>query len=242
MILKHSMNEEREQYFFDNVKIKEEDIPRAKQAIYSKGIEKHIIILEMLKPWVEEEKVPYEYIASFYRYDKRLRKVLFVFISYLEEYYRSIILDKYRFDWSGLYRNRYLASLLHKYKDMDKALEKLDFSHLINQIYKTRDAFDNIFVFPDNAHLKKNKDALIELRNCVMHNRFLLLYRGYKECYVDGTGLKSATLKDNIKNLINFLPENVREKCKSDINDCAKEKNNICRTGWIIPQVALIEL
>ena len=58
MILKHDMSKEREQYFFDNIKIKDEDIPRAKQAIYSKGIEKHIIILEMLKPWVGEEKVP----------------------------------------------------------------------------------------------------------------------------------------------------------------------------------------
>lgn len=48
MILKHDMND-REKYFFENTIIKEEDIPRAKQAIYSKGIEKHIIILDMLK-------------------------------------------------------------------------------------------------------------------------------------------------------------------------------------------------
>ena len=233
---------DREKYFFDNIEIKKEDILRAKQAIYSKGIEKHIIILEMLKPWVEEEKVPYEYIASFYRYDKRLRKVLFVFISYLEEYYRSIILDKYRFDWSGLDSNRYLASLLHKHKDMDKALEKLDFSHLVNQIYKTRDAFVNIFVFPDSAHLKKNKDALIELRNCVMHNRFLLLYRGYKECYVDDAGLKSATLKDNIQNLINFLPKNTKEKCKAEINNCLIERNNENKTEWLLPSILCIVL
>ena len=220
MILKRNMSKEREQYFFDSIIIKDEDIPRAKQAIYSKRIEKHIIILEMLRPWVEEEKVPYEYIASFYRYDKRIRKVLFVYISYLEEYYRSIILDKYRFNWDSLVANSYLSDLLNKHNDMDRALERLDFSHLVNQIYKTRDVFDNIFIFPDGAHLKKNKDALIELRNCVMHNRFLLLYRGYKECYATGVSLKSVTLKDNIINLINFLPNIIREKCKTDINNC----------------------
>lgn len=241
MILKHDMSD-REKYFFENIIIKEEDIPRAKQAIYSKGIEKHIIILEMLKPWVEEEKVPYEYIASFYRYDKRLRKVLFVFISYLEEFYRSIILDKYRFDWSGLDANRYLASLLHKYKDMDKALEKLVFSHLVNQIYKTHDAFDNVFVLPDSAHLKKNKDALIELRNCVMHNRFLLLYKGYKECYINDTALKSTTLKDNVQNLISFLPENAREKCKNEINNCLIERDNKNKTKWLVPLFTSIVL
>ena len=241
MILKHDMSD-REKYFFENIIIKEEDIPRAKQAIYSKGIEKHIIILDMLKAWGTIEKIPYEYIASFYRYDKRLRKVLFVYISYLEEYYRSLILDRYRFDWSGLDANRYLDSLLHKHKDMDKALEKLDFSHLVNQIYKTRDAFDNVFVFPDSAHLKKNKDALIELRNCVMHNRFLLLYRGYKECYVSDSTLKSTTLKDNIQNLISFLPENIREKCKAEINGCAKERNNRDKTDWLIPAFVIIDL
>ena len=100
----------REKYFFDSIIIKEEDIDRAKQAIYSKGIEKHIVILEMLKAWINEDKVPYEYIASFYRYDKRLRKVLFVYISYLEEYYRSIILDQFRFDWSALAINFQLSA------------------------------------------------------------------------------------------------------------------------------------
>lgn len=235
MILERSMSKEREQYFFDSIKIKDEDIPRAKQAIYSKGIEKHIIILEMLKPWVEEDRVPYEYIASFYRYDKRLRKVLFVFISFLEEYYRSIILDKYRFDWSSLAASSCLSYLLKKYKDMDKALEKLDFSHLVNQLYKIRGVFQDKHLFSKNSRFKKNKDALIELRNCVMHNRFLLLYRGYKECYVSEIDVKSTTLKDNIQNLINFLPESIKEKCQTEINNCLIERDNENKTKWLVP-------
>lgn len=233
---------DREKYFFDNVMIKEEDIPRAKQAIYSKGIEKHIIILDMLKAWGMGEKIPYEYIASFYRYDKRLRKVSFVYISYLEEYYRSLILDKYRFDWSGLKLDSQLKQVLRTYHDLDKALERVEFSHLINQVYKIRTEINDRFVFPNNAHLRKNIAALVELRNSVMHNRFLLLYRGFKECYASDGDLKSASLKDNIMNLINFLPKDVREKCKSDINDCLKERNNSGKTKWVIPRVTIIEL
>lgn len=226
---------DREKYFFDNVIIKEEDIPRAKQAIYSKGIEKHIIILDMLKAWGMGEKVPYEYIASFYRYDKRIRKILFVFISYLEEYYRSLILDRYRFDWSELKLDSQLKQVLRTYHDLDKALERIELSHLINQVYKIRADIDDKFVFPYHAHLRKNIAALVELRNSVMHNRFLLLYRGFKECYASDGDLKSASLKDNIVNLIVFLPEDVRDKCKSEINNCSKERNNSEKTEWVIP-------
>ena len=242
MILKRSMSKEREQYFFDNIKIKDEDIPRAKQAIYSKGIEKHIIILEMLRPWVEEEKVPYEYIASFYRYDKRLRKVLFVFVSYLEEYYRSIILDKYRFDWSGLKLDPQLKHNLKIYGNMDRAVEMIDFSHLINQVYKIRSSVYDKYVFPASKHLRKNIIALIELRNSVMHNRLLLLYRGFEECYVNDVSLKSAALKDNIINLINFLPDSTREKCKTEINNCLVERDNENKTNWLVPLFTSIVL
>lgn len=241
MNLKHDMNY-RKKYFFENIIIKEEDIPRAKQAIYSKGIEKHIIILDMLKAWGMIEKIPYEYIASFYRYDKRLRKVLFVYISYLEEYYRSLILDKYRFNLSELKLDGQLRKTLRACNDLDKALERIDFSHLISQVYKTRNDISDKFVFPSCAHLRKNIAALVELRNSVMHNRFLLLYRGFGECYIGGTGLKGSTLKDNIHNLIAFLPENVKEKCQSDINLCIMERNNDEKTEWLVPSFTIIEL
>ena len=241
MNLKRDMND-REKYFFENIVIKKEDIHRAKQAIYSKGIEKHIIILDMLKAWGMGEKIPYEYIASFYRYDKRLRKVLFVYISYLEEYYRSLILDKYRFDWSELKLDSQLKQVLSTYHDLDKALERVEFSHLINQVYKIRTEINDMLVFPNHTHLRKNIAALVELRNSVMHNRLLLLYRGFEECYVSNDNLKSTTLKDNIKNLINFLPENTKEKCKSEINNCLIERDNENKTEWILPDSILIRI
>lgn len=239
MILKHDMNE-RERYFFDNIIIKEEDVVRAKRAIYSKGIEKHISILDMLKVWGMGEKVPYEYIASFYRYDKRLRKVLFVYISYLEEYYRSIILDNFKFKVNELKPVYSLKKELSKSHDLDKALEKIEFSKLIKQIGIIHESVHEHFVFPSNSHLQINILALIELRNSVMHNRLLLLYRGFKECYIENANIKSATLKDNILNLISFLPPEVRDKCKKEINSCLEEKNNDGKTEWKVPPMTII--
>lgn len=239
MILKHDMNE-RERYFFDNIIIKEEDVVRAKRAIYSKGIEKHINILDMLKVWGMGEKVPYEYIASFYRYDKRLRKALFVYISYLEEYYRSIILDNFKFRVDELKPFYSLKKEFNKSHDLDKALEKMEFSHLIRQVRCIRKSIIGHFVFPNDIHLSKNISALIELRNSVMHNRLLLLYRGFKECYIENASIKSATLKDNILNLISFLPPEVRDKCKKEINSCLEEKNNDGKTEWKVPPMTII--
>ena len=146
-----------------------------------------------------------------------------------------MILDRYRFDWSELKLDSQLKQVLRTYRDLDKALERIEFSHLINQVYKIRADINDKFVFPYHAHLRKNIATLVELRNSVMHNRFLLLYRGFKECYASDGDLKSASLKDNIVNLIIFLPEDIREKCKSEINNCSKERNNSGKTEWVIP-------
>lgn len=242
MNLNNNMND-REKYFFDNIEIKPEDIERAKRAIFSKGIEKHIIILDKLKAWIENDKVPYELIASLYRYDKRLRETLYKYISYLEEYYRSLLLDNYRFHWSGIVLKEELNKELNKTNDFNSALEEISFSTLINQVVLLKDNFGEKFVFPSMFHFTKNKDALIELRNCVMHNKMLVLFRGYKECYLsDDNESKGSTLKDNIINLIHFLPEEIRDACRREINDCAKERDNENKTKWALEPYLVIDV
>lgn len=242
MNLKSNMND-REKYFFDNVEIKQEDIERANHAIFSKGIEKHIIILDRLKAWTENDKVEYELIASLYRYDKRLRETLYKYISYLEEYYRSLLLDNYRFNWSGIVLKEELKKELNKTSDFNYALEEVSFSTLINQVVLLKEKFGKKFVLPNMFHVTKNKDALIELRNCVMHNKMLVLYRGYKVCYLsDDNNSKGATLKDNIVNLMHFLPEELKENFKKEINACSLERNNGSKTNWKLVPFVIINI
>ena len=87
----------RREEFYKNLIIDEEDKERAERFLTSKGVEKHIILKEKLFNWIEGDKIEYSLIASTYRYDKRLRNILFKYISYLEEFYRSVILDEYRY-------------------------------------------------------------------------------------------------------------------------------------------------
>ena len=64
----------REQEFFKGLEIEEEDKPRAEKALWSKGIEKHILIKEYLQAW-SNNSLRYSQIATIYRYDKRIRNV-----------------------------------------------------------------------------------------------------------------------------------------------------------------------
>ena len=234
----------RREEFYKNLIIDEEDKERAEKYLTSKGVEKHIILKEKLFNWIEGDKIEYSLIASTYRYDKRLRYILFKYISYLEEFYRSVILDEYRYKVKKV---RWVKDINDKLKefggDLNDALEHIEFSSLLIQTRMLPQRVKNKYLLPKTKNLKENSIALKELRNAVMHNKFLLLYRGYETCYIDGVdGSKSSNLKANILNLISFLPEDVAEGCIRDINAAREEKENQLGTKWNLPPAAVIKL
>lgn len=235
---------EREKFFYHNLIVNEEDKERLAYSLKSKGVEKHILIKEKLLAWSEDDKIEYAKIASAYRYDKRIRYVLFKYISYLEEFYRAVILDNYI---NRLEQNFWIKPLQTNLKEsnnnLNDALEHLEFSSLLTQCQKLPEETKNK-CFPSNGnHLKKNLFALKELRNAVMHNKFLLLYRGYNVCYVEGVDAgKSASLKANILNLIQFLPEEVALQCAKDINACKESRDKESDTKWNLPPQIVISI
>ena len=234
----------RREEFYKNLIIDEEDKERAEKYLTSKGVEKHIILKEKLFNWVEGDKIEYSLIASTYRYDKRLRNILFKYISYLEEYYRSVILDEYRYRVKKIKWIRDIKERLEEFNgDLNDALEHIDFSSLLIQTRMLPQRVKNKCLLPKTRNLKENSIALKELRNAVMHNKFLLLYRGYETCYIDGVDdNKSSNLKANILNLISFLPKSVAEGCIRDINAAREEKENQLGTKWNLPPAAVIKL
>lgn len=234
----------RREKFYKNLIIDEEDKERAEKYLTSKGVEKHIILKEKLFNWIEGDKIEYSLIASTYRYDKRLRNILFKYISYLEEFYRSVILDEYRFRVKKIQWIRDINDKLEEFNgDLNDALEHIDFSALLIQISKLPQRVKNKCLLFKAKNAKENSIALKELRNAVMHNKFLLLYRGYETCYIDGVDdNKSSNLKANILNLISFLPEDVAEGCIRDINAAREEKENQLGTKWNLPPSVVIEV
>ena len=76
-----------------------------------------------------------------------------------------------------------------------------------------------------------------------MHNKFLLLYRGYDVCYVEGVDAnKSASFKANLLNLIQFLPKEVGKKCVREINQCKEDDGEQNKTKWNLPEMIVVEL
>ena len=233
---------EREKIFYQNLIVCDEDKIRIANYLKTKGIEKHILIKEKLLSWSESGNIEYTKVASTYRYDKRIRLVLFKYLSYLEEFYRAIILDHYITKTRQIFWINELKEKLKEYShNLNDALEHLDFASLLIQSQKLPKAIKELCHFPSGKHLKDNSIALKELRNAVMHNKFLLLYRGFNECYVQGVDDgKSANLKANILNLIQFLPQEVGNQCKKDINNCKEDRNKPHDTTWdLLSQIVI---
>lgn len=227
--------------FFKNLDIEEKDRLKAEKYIIAKGLFFHLQIKRKLLAWTEGHQIKYSQIASYYRYDKRIRMVLYKYISYLEEYYRAAILDAYFDNTDQGFWISEIKSKLGKNEKLDSILEGLGFKELIKQMNKMPDKIKQKCDFVGRKRLRDNVFALKELRNAVMHNRFLLMYRGFAMCYLRN-GKKGASLRDNILNFISFLPEDVGKKCKQDIDKCTEDKNTEQDTQWDLPEQAIVLL
>ena len=224
--------------FFNGLEIEEKDKDKAEAYIKSKGLFAHMQIKNKMLAWSSDKTIKYSQIASYYRYDKRIRIILYKYIAYLEEYYRAILLDNFSDSTEQNFWIKIIADKINSGIRLDIILENLGFRSLLNQIKLLPDNLKE-YSFNYNKPIRKNIDALIELRNAVMHNKFLLMYRGFEMCYF-AKGRKGSTLRDNILNLVNFLPEDVGVNCIKDINACKENRNTEKDTEWDLPEQAIV--
>ena len=224
--------------FFNGLEIEETDKDKAEAYIKSKGLFAHMQIKNKMLAWSSDKAIKYSQIASYYRYDKRIRIILYKYIAYLEEYYRAILLDNFSDSTEQNFWIKIIADKINSGIRLDIILENLGFRSLLNQVKLLPDNLKE-YSFNSNKPIRKNIDALIELRNAVMHNKFLLMYRGFEMCYF-AKGRKGSTLRDNILNLVNFLPEDVGKNCIKDINACKENRNTEKDTEWDLPEQAIV--
>ena len=229
--------------FIDLIDIQQEEIDKAKHYLDLKGVNLHHSIYSYLNSFTAS-KIKYCEIATTYRYDKRIRKVLYKYIGLLEEKIRAYIDNNYSDEMDQLNLTAKIAKTLKSEKVLYKALDKTLFSDLIAQVLVLSDE-DIHSIFPDTIFESKNLKALAELRNAVSHNRFLLNYLDFKECNIDGS--ISGSLHANLTNLANHLEKSIKQSFINEINSCSAFEehdgsSNPFQTEWILPTFVKIVL
>ncbi len=156
--------------------------------------------------------ITWQNVSSLFRYDKRLREKLYIYIATLEEYIRAFLSNKYenepdQFFWQdGKNEKLKVKGRISKGEGVFDVVKETDFNTLILQLDKiSKEVLNEIF---ENVNeIETNLKAIKELRNAVSHHAFLLDYK-FNECFFNG--VKENSLEHNIKNLIQLLPKEYR--------------------------------
>ena len=226
--------------FLSTIDISIDELKYAKRDLFSKGIENHKEIRDTIYSF-RRKKVKYSEIASAYRYDKRIRLVLYKYISYIEEFFRARVVDFF-FECSDDEKSKIFIKKKKPY-DKIKTVDEiytLDFKDL-SALLKKIPNFESRCKFSPNGHIKQNIDALRVLRNAVMHNRFLQFFNSYEQCFYNDAK-QPATLRYNIINMMQFLPVEAAQKCKLEINKCKNYRNTQGDVKWTLPKELYIDL
>lgn len=209
--------------FWARIIISDEEKEKSTHYLRYRGVDEH----EHVRQYIESlkgEKVSYAEIATAFRYDKRIRRVLYKYIGLLEECVRAYISNKYSDKTDALNKTKVTNRYLQTQPDLSYALSELTFCELIVQIKKLEKQ-DQTELFPfyqaSIDSLSTDLDAIVTLRNEVSHNRFLLDFKRLRKCSI-GNG--SYSLWANTINLRNCLPDPFKNQFAEDINECKKDK------------------
>lgn len=160
-------------------------------------------------------------VSSLYRYEKRIRDNLYIYLATIEEFMRACIGNRYEDNDDGLVRTARFIAKQKQYKSVSLTLEQLTLGALIEMVLRNQAVFTYRY---DLRDIEINLNALRVLRNKVGHHNFLLT-ETYAPCVVNGVADNS--LQQNIKNLQNFLPNDFRQGFITSIKNCEKGLNII---------------
>lgn len=221
--------------FFKKIEIEEEEKEKAKYFIRTRGLEEHIRMANFLLSFNNGKKPTYKEIATAFRYDKRIRRIIYKYIGFLEEYYRASLCNKFKL----------VKDIVEYEKEGDKPI----YDFLSNKLF--RELFELILkqnkdfiqeVFERKNIVKCNLYALNDLRDKVSHNYTIITNMNLHKVIFGK--IKKATLETNIKNLLYYLPEGIKESFKKEINEAKKvgSKKNDKQVEWDLPKFLAIKL
>lgn len=217
--------------FFSLIEIKEEEKDSAKEFIKLRGLEEHILMAKHLASYMSEGKPTYSEVATAFRYDKRIRRIVYKYIGLIEEYYRSFLCNNFsKPSELGIKTNKSLY---------DFCCDSL-FSKIVEIVWSLDDKYKSQ-LFESKVVLKKNLDALVRFRNAISHNRTLINYRDFKEVTLDNGKIGSSLLM-NVKNLLNLLPDSIKDSFVEEINISSKTgaKKLKSQVEWVLDSYLII--
>lgn len=224
--------------FFAIVEIEDADKAKAKHYLDIRGISEHIFVAEYLQS-LKADKVAYAEVATAFRYDKRIRRIIYKYIGFLEEYIRAYIINKYEDAYSDISLTNTVLKKINKSPSFYEAIIGLTFGELISQVLiLSNDDIDNLF---HCDYSPQNLRALVGLRNEVNHNRFLLHNKSLRECQVGA--IHQCSLYANILNLINHLPTEFAKSFVKEINNAIKSTESLVesQTDWVMVSDIIIQ-
>ncbi|MDE6284279.1 MAG: hypothetical protein K2M17_00860 [Bacilli bacterium] len=187
----------------------------AKRYIALKGIVQYQRVIEFCRS--QDETPTYTQVSSMYRYDKRLRDNLYIYLATAEEFMRTCIGNRFEDNESGLVKTKKFIAKQSQYHSVSLTLEQLTLGALIEMVLNNRGVFVNHY---DLSNIQTNLNALRVLRNKVGHHNFLFV-ETYANCIVNGA--VGNSLEQNIKNLQSFLPSDFKRGFATKINNCAND-------------------
>ncbi len=224
--------------FYNKIQITQEEKAKADYFLDVRGIEEHIIVCDYLSNF-KTEAITYAEVATALRYDKRIRRVIFKYIGFLEEKMRAYIANEYSDKVGSL---QLIDELKDNVKNMSlyRALSKLLFGRLVEQV-KSLGKDEKELIFSNENVLNENLEAMCSLRNEISHNKFIL-HQEFGNCSAGKK--KSKSLCSNIKNIYYHLPINVRENFKKEINECSlyRESDMNYQTDWNLIKKIIISI
>lgn len=204
-----------------------------------KGVAYHTVLANYIE-LDGKGKIRYAKVQNMYIYDKRVRYILYKYLSALEEGIRGFISNKYS---DNLENIKKLSRIIHRNitegSSLSKELEDLVFSKLLN-LAKKLPINERVELFGQTEKLKENLLAVKQLRNAVSHHRMLFVFEDYYECFFKD-GKSGRSLMDNILNLRQLLNPYYRVFFNEEINSSSLDIEDT-NFAYTLPNKAIINL
>lgn len=221
---------------FPNIIVQPEEEDEFENFLQLKGVARYKKIQIYLNNIAPGKQLTYQDLCQHYRYDVKLRRMLYKLIAFLEVALKATInnncqIDNIRKGFEQKISNAFNKSFsLNKVQSRkirvtlsDKTivslfdyLENCDMSQMLEIFMLLPSRLHKEF-FDDITHLEQNLKAAKEVRNAVFHHNILLGATLKKVWIYDE---EREGLKANIENLILLSPKHMHSNLKCNINEC----------------------